>query len=479
MVSPELPALDRGQLDVSAASVSPRGSKTARSRRSRRDVDGAADALAPRCPPSSPPSCSPRSSPRSSGGAARAPPPTSCSPRAAATHGADLSAAQLVHAAACRSIHTTAFAHAIAARRDDLEWLEAVGEAIGELGALVHSASHDVALQQQKAMTLAARRAELGRQRQLDQAIEERDAARAQVKSLRQAVHQLQDEMEFLAIFPSTAEMVEEHGGMRPYGRLAHEGRQRGMASMKASGRSMHMSRTSGNSVLPPTSSPFSAARSGRAERVKAMDRLHKQRDQEIEARMQAIQRNHQQELNELREQIKTLEHDHRAEFESREKARQEAYRNTAIHMKTCSREKKLAFFEKDRAKAMASAAVDVLLETQTEAKSLRRQLEGHNLKIQMDGFEEHTIVGMPARVDAADVMHVERENSDSPIVGSLVSDLQADLDAHNTVVEMLDLEASHSLETDASLEDEAEDAENILTELQGDSSDVNERHLV
>lgn len=46
-------------------------------------------------------------------------------------------------------------------------------------------------------------------------------------------------------------------------------------------------------------------------------------------------------ELNELREQIKTLEHDHRAEFESREKARQEAYRNTAIHMKTCSREKK------------------------------------------------------------------------------------------------------------------------------------------
>jgi len=443
----ELPSIQRGTLDVVASAVTPRGRRTPRDG-SRRNSCLAAGVAAPKEPLPGPWETDSQVQ-FSLGPTPPFTPTVSSQLRKTGGLGNVINVAQLLQAVVDSSIDGHEFAKAVSERADDLQWLSALGMAIREIGVLVNSGSRDSAVDRLKAVAAAAQRTAQQKQVELERANKERDALKATEASLRKELKRLRDEVEFLSLFPTSqdaAAIFEE----RERERERHEASKRAAAHSAAEGRgggregskSPQPSRTPRSGFASPNRSPMGmrlgaikqqaeggaaggamlgsavrkmmenkglgehshlvaggshSARQPRTERIKVREEMRKKHEYASEMKLQLTQRSHQQAVAKMNERIATLERSHLHEFEAREQVRADEMRKASFHIAALAKRQQEATFSRERAQAIASAAVDVLAESQVEASSLRSQLEKTRLKLQLEASAEYSAAGRVA----------------------------------------------------------------------------------
>ena len=264
------------------------------------------------------------------------------------------------------------FARTIAAAAPDLEWLEALGSALGDLGTLVESANSS-ALEQQMAQTAEAYETAQQLQDALEASYQESMRLRGLLEKAGKDLQRLKSEVEFLSMFsgPRPRRAAEAHADEAPDGPLLP----RWTAAPAAP-------------AVPtaPTAPTVPTARGSaaeRAERIARQEAMLKKHQKEHAEELDRIDRTHAEALRKLHAQLAEEKHQHAAAFDAREEIFSSQRRADEQKLKKAEAEAEAAALREGLYRAQAAAAAAVLTETQAELQTARNECQ--RLRIQLE----------------------------------------------------------------------------------------------
>lgn len=273
---------------------------------------------------------------------------------------------------------TQEFAHAVRDRASDEEWLEGLAIAVHQLGTL-SDAHSNMALERQKAATEAAAHQSQSRAEALSVASAECNDMRIKIGALEAECAKLRDDIEFYALFDyargSRSPRGASRGAKRRVGasmfasavkRAVESGvpadspRQRGGERMGASAMSARL-------AVPHAPEDPTA----RTERIVTNSAAVREHSKEYEARIEQLQALHAREMERMVKRMQEERLNYERAFETREQTIEERRRTDERRMRLAAAEWGEGLRRESTARAQASAASDVLAETQAEIRAL------------------------------------------------------------------------------------------------------------
>ena len=258
------------------------------------------------------------------------------------------------------------FARTIAAAAPDLEWLEALGSALGDLGTLVESANSSV-LEQQMAQTTEASETAQQLQDALEASYQDSMRLRGLLEKAGKELQRLKSEVEFLSMFqgPRPRRAAEAHADEAPDGPL--------------------LPRWTAAPAAPavPTAPTARGSAAERAERIARQEAMLKKHLKEHAEELDRIDRTHAEALRKLHAQHAEEKHQHAAAFDAREEIFSSQRRADEQKLKKAEAEAAAAALREGLYRAQAAAAATVLTETQAELQTARNECQRLRIKLE------------------------------------------------------------------------------------------------
>jgi len=261
------------------------------------------------------------------------------------------------------------FARTIAAAAPDLEWLEALGSALGDLGTLVERANSSI-LEQQMAQTTEASETAQQLQDALEASYQDSMRLRGLLEKAGKELQRLKSEVEFLSMFqgPRPRRAAEAHADEAPDGPLLP----RWTAAPAAPA-----------APTVPTAPTARGSAAERAERIARQEAMLKKHLKEHAEELDRIDRTHAEALRKLHAQHAEEKHQHAAAFDAREEIFSSQRRADEQKLKKAVAEAEAAALREGLYRAQAAAAATVLAETQAELQTARNECQRLRIKLE------------------------------------------------------------------------------------------------
>lgn len=275
----------------------------------------------------------------------------------------------------------------------DDAWLSALGRALRELGA-INEATNRIVLEKQRQVAAAGSQLAAQRAEQLARATAELSELRGRATALDAENKRLKEQVDFLSNFPSATEAIVEQKRGESRGKAAN-----GSAFLSAMRRAqVQTARAEAAAAVASAAAggapvPRDVSIGMRSEHVQAHEKAFAER----EARLKAL---HAEELARLEARIAEERRAFAYAHESREELALERRKGEERRLVLSHMEAEEARLREGQARAQAAAASEVLQETQSEAHTLRSELERARLALQEAKAHHTTLESQLADAD-------------------------------------------------------------------------------
>jgi len=257
------------------------------------------------------------------------------------------------------------FADAVAAHAANHRWLTSLGTALRELGKMIDGGMGRAVARQGSLLATTAQQSHENKTA-LEKSKAEAEALRKEVDRLQQHNGELRSSLEFVAGFN------EATAASRSPGESSEAERK-----LQAELRRVQLLRE----ALEAEAKRMSSARSAR---LKVQRELHCKSDTAVEEETARVAAVHRETLKRLKDRFGEERHAHAKEHKAREESKSKTHRAFQQRVKQAEDGTKREALRADAAEAKASAAAEVLIESQAEAKKLADELARCKMQMQL-----------------------------------------------------------------------------------------------